>query len=98
MSPEELARTHSQIIDMKLSGMKELFKSANLETGVKIEAMFNSLELDSSGRVKKSPSNRKIINSAISMIRKKTNSLRPIVFNQYLEAKEQIDRLATDYI
>ncbi len=98
MSPDELAQTHSQIIDAKLADLKELFKSVNIDTGVKIEAMFNSLELDNDGKVRKSPGNRKIMNAAIGLIRKKTNTLRPVVFNQYLEATEQINRLADSYI
>lgn len=98
MSPDELAQAHSQIIDAKLADLKELFKSVNIDTGVKIEAMFNSLELDNNGKVLKSPGNRKIMNAAVGLIRKKTTSLRPVVFNQYLEATGQINKLADNYI
>ncbi len=98
MSPETLAQTHSQIIDGKLSDLGELFKTVNNETEKKIAQLFNALELDASGMVKKSPKNRKIVNQAIALIRKKTNSLRPVVFNQYLQATEQINNLSTDYI
>jgi hypothetical protein len=37
------------------------------------------------------------MNIAVGIVRRQTMSLRPVVFNQYLEAAEQIERLATDY-
>jgi len=98
MSPDELAQMHSAIIDGKLADLKELFKSVNIDTAVKIETLFKSLEVDDNGKVMKSASNRKILNAAVGIIKRKTATLRPVVFNQYLEAVEQIDKLATDYI
>lgn len=96
MSPEELAQTHSQIIDAKLAELKKLFASVNEDPD--IVRILNRIELDDNGKVISSPSNRRIINAAVGLVRKKTRSLRPIVFQQYLEAAEQIERLSTDYI
>jgi len=98
MSPENLAKYHSQIIDAKLADLKELFKSVNVETDSKVKELFNGLELDNSGMVKKSAKNRRIMNYAVGIIRRKTKSLRPVVFGQYEQAVEQINNLSTEYI
>ncbi len=98
MTPEALAQTHSQIIDGKLSDLNELFKSVNIATEKQISELFNGLELDAKGMVKKNAKNRRILNQAIAIIRKKTKALRPVVFNQYLQATEQINNLSEDYI
>ncbi len=98
MSPETLAQTHSQIIDGKLADLQELFKTVNVETEKKIVELFNGLDIDANGMVKKNAKNRKILNQAIAIIRKKTKALRPVVYNQYLQATQQINNLSDNYI
>jgi hypothetical protein len=98
MSPEELATAHSQIIDAKLESMKELYKSVNKETEKKIADLFNGIEFDNNGVVLKNAKNRKLINTAIGIVKKKTKALRPVVFQQYTQAVDQINALSNDYI
>jgi uncharacterized protein with PIN domain len=98
MSPDELAQTHSQIIDNKLSDLRELFKSVNVESEKQLSTLFNAIEFDKNGNVLKTARNRVIINRAVGIVRKKTKALRPIVFEQYKQASEQINTLSTAYI
>lgn len=98
MSPETLAQTHSQIIDGKLADLKELFKTVNVETELRVAKLFNGLELDDNGLVKRHKKNQRIMNQAVGIIRRKTHALRPIVFAQYEQATEQINNLSNDYI
>jgi hypothetical protein len=98
MSPDDLARAHSQVIDAKLSDLKELFKSVNVDTEKQIAGLFNGIEFDNKGMVIKNARNRKLINTAVALVRKKTKALRPVVFEQYKQATDQINGLSTDYI
>ncbi len=98
MTPDELATAHSQIIDAKLNTLKELFKTVNIESEKQIANLFNGLEFDKNGVVLKSARNRALINRAVGLIKKKTKELRPVVFEQYTQASEQINGLSNDYI
>lgn len=98
MTPETLAQTHSQIIDAKIAELQQMFKTVNIETEKQISELFNGLEFDDQGKVKKSPKNRRILNTAIGIIKKRTKALRPVVLDQFKQAKEQINNLSTNYI
>lgn len=98
MTPEALAQTHSQIIDAKLADLQQMFKAVNTETEKQISELFNGLEIDDKGNVKKSAKNRKILNSAVGIIKKRTKAIRPVVMEQFKIAKEQINNLSTNYI
>jgi predicted regulator of amino acid metabolism with ACT domain len=75
-----------------------MFKDLNLSCKSKVGGMCNELELDRKGRVAKTSKNRKIVNNAINFIRKETKGLKPIIFNQYEEATNQINLLSENYI
>lgn len=98
MTPESLAQTHSQIIDAKLADLQQMFKTVNIETEKQISQLFNGLEFDDKGTVKKTPKNRRILNTAIGIIKKRTKALRPVVLEQFKQAKDQINGLSTSYI
>jgi hypothetical protein len=98
MKAEDVARSHSNIIDSRLSQYVASNLQVKSTTQDKVTRLLSGLIVDSDGKCKVCRENRMLLNRAFNIIRKELKPLPQLVQSEIITGTGLIETVTTEYI